>query len=264
MTNSDAFKIRVAKHWRQCSCIGDIVLVTEPYVAPLLRSNIWMVPGRDRNLVVDAGLGLLPLLPILPTEPDHPITLCATHAHRDHIGAAHEFPDVCAHPLEKRAIEEASDNLSLDVSAWADGLLDSFERKGYYCRCGLLTASPFAGFSARDAHLKPARVSRSVDDGDEIDLGDQCFEVLHLPGHSPGSIGLFQRSTGALFSGDVVYDGPLLDDIEGADQEAYSVSMERLLRLPIQMVYPGHGSAFGRARLVEIASHYLSIWERRR
>jgi glyoxylase-like metal-dependent hydrolase (beta-lactamase superfamily II) len=42
-----------------------------------------------------------------------------------------------------------------------------------------------------------------------IDTGDRHFEVLHLPGHSPGSIGLWEERSGTLFSGDAIYDGPL-------------------------------------------------------
>ncbi|MCA3514930.1 MAG: MBL fold metallo-hydrolase [Phenylobacterium sp.] len=256
--------MEVARHWRRRRNIGGFVLITEPHVVPLLRSNIWMVSGRDRDLVIDAGLGLVPLRPYLPTDADRPVTLVATHAHRDHVGAAHEFLDLCAHRLEAQAIEEATDDIPLDVSMWPDELLAGFERKGYQCRCGTLSALPFSGFSAVDEHLKPARVSQLVDEGDIIDLGDQCFEVLHLPGHSPGSIGLFQRSTGAFFSGDVIYDGPLLDDIEGADRGAYCRTMERLLSLPVRSVFPGHGPAFGRSRLLEIARHYLRTWERLR
>jgi len=43
-----------------------------------------------------------------------------------------------------------------------------------------------------------------VRDGDIIDLGDRAFEVLHLPGHSPGSIALFEAATKTLFSGDAI------------------------------------------------------------
>ena len=39
-----------------------------------------------------------------------------------------------------------------------------------------------------------------------------AFEVVHTPGHSPGGIGLFERATGIFLSGDVIYDGPLIDD----------------------------------------------------
>jgi glyoxylase-like metal-dependent hydrolase (beta-lactamase superfamily II) len=241
--------------------VNGVVQVTEPHVAPLLRSNIWMVGGRSRDLVIDAGLGLVPLRPFLTDDLSRQMVLFASHAHRDHIGAAHEFTDICAHPLEAADIAEARDNISLDVEDWPFGLLQSFEQKGYQCRCGMLSAVPFKGFRPADEHLKPARVSRLVDEGDEIDLGDRCYEVLHLPGHSPGSIGLIHRASGALFAGDAVYDGPLLYDIEGSDRQAYRSTMERLLQLPIELVYPGHGAPFGRTRLHEIAKHYLGLWE---
>ena len=66
------------------------------------------------------------------------------------------------------------------------------------------------------------------------------FEVLHLPGHSPGSIGLWEARTGTLFSGDAIYDGPLLDAIPGADEDAYRITMERLRSLPVTVVHGGH------------------------
>ncbi len=49
-----------------------------------------------------------------------------------------------------------------------------------------------------------------------MDLGDRRFAVLHLPGHSPGGLGLWEAETGVLFTGDTLYDGLLLDTITGA------------------------------------------------
>jgi glyoxylase-like metal-dependent hydrolase (beta-lactamase superfamily II) len=91
-----------------------------------------------------------------------------------------------------------------------------------------------------------------------VDLGDRAFEVLHLPGHSPGSIGLWDEASGVLFSGDAVYDGPLLDELDGSDIEAYLTTMERLRRLPVTVVHGGHEPSFGRARLVELCDTYLA------
>jgi len=104
---------------------------------------------------------------------------------------------------------------------------------------------------------KAAKVTREVDEGDVLDLGDRHFEVLHLPGHSPGSIGLWEVATGTLFSGDAVYDGPLLDQLEGSNVADYCVTMERLLGLPVDVVHGGHDPSFGRERLREIARAYL-------
>ena len=90
-----------------------------------------------------------------------------------------------------------------------------------------------------------------------LDLGDRAFEVLHLPGHSPGSIGLWEAATGVLFSGDAVYDGPLLDELDGSDVVAYVATMRRLRELPVGVVHAGHEASFGRERLVELCDAYL-------
>ena len=66
-----------------------------------------------------------------------------------------------------------------------------------------------------------------------VDTGDRAFEVLHLPGHSPGSMGLWEPKTGILFSGDCVYDGPLLDGLEESNIGHYIASMKRLRELPV-------------------------------
>jgi glyoxylase-like metal-dependent hydrolase (beta-lactamase superfamily II) len=96
-----------------------------------------------------------------------------------------------------------------------------------------------------------------VEEGDVIDLGDRSFEVLHLPGHSPGGIGLFERSTGILLSGDAIYDGPLIDEFPDADIGAYCQTMRRLRSLPVTIVHGGHDPSFSRARMVEIVDRYL-------
>ena len=75
-------------------------------------------------------------------------------------------------------------------------------------------------------------------------------------GNSPGSIGLWEAKTRTLFSGDAIYDGPLLDQIPGADIPAYVATMRRLRELPVDVVHGGHDPSFGRARLLEIVAAY--------
>lgn len=94
-------------------------------------------------------------------------------------------------------------------------------------------------------------------EGDVLDLGDRQFEVLHLPGHSPGSIGLWEAASGVFFSGDAIYDGPLLDDLPGSDIPAYVRTIKRLRELPVRVVHGGHDPSFGRERLIELADGYL-------
>ena len=60
------------------------------------------------------------------------------------------------------------------------------------------------------------------------------------------------------FSGDAVYDGPLLDELDGSDITAYVATMKRLRELPVTVVHGGHEPSFGRARLVELCDAYLA------
>jgi len=98
-----------------------------------------------------------------------------------------------------------------------------------------------------------------LDEGDVIDLGDRAFEVLHLPGHSPGSIGLYDAKSRLLFSGDAVYDGPLLDELDGSDVEHYVATMTRLMGLDVEVVHGGHGLSMGLERFREIVQEYLDL-----
>ncbi|MFQ5959554.1 MAG: MBL fold metallo-hydrolase [Alphaproteobacteria bacterium] len=117
---------------------------------------------------------------------------------------------------------------------------------------------PYAGFDASTYAIKAAPATRLVREGEVIDLGDRAFEVLHLPGHSPGSIGLWEKASGILFSGDAVYDGELLDELYHSNVRDYIATMERLRDLPVRVVHGGHCPSFGRARMIEIVDEYIA------
>ena len=95
------------------------------------------------------------------------------------------------------------------------------------------------------------------EDGDVVDLGDRRFQVLHIPGHSPGSIGLWEEATGVFFSGDCIYDGPLLDGFSDSNIADYITSMKRLRDLPVRVVHGGHFPSFSGDRLHQIIRAWL-------
>jgi glyoxylase-like metal-dependent hydrolase (beta-lactamase superfamily II) len=249
----------IAGHWFERKALGEgITLLWEPHVHPLLRCNIWHVAGRDSDLLVDTGLGVASLAEAAADLFDKPLTVVLTHCHMDHAGGAHEFGTCCVHAAEAQALTDASNHLPLDVSVYSPDDLAWFAGIGYDISGGLLTAIPHAGFDPASHAMQAAQASRLIEEGDVVDLGDRAFEVLHLPGHSPGSIALWDAASGTLFSGDAVYDGALLDQIPGSDIPAYIHSMERLRDLPVRVVHAGHDPSFGRDRLVELTDAYLN------
>ena len=116
---------------------------------------------------------------------------------------------------------------------------------------------PDPAYDPTDYALTPAGVTRELAEGDIVDLGDRVFRVLHLPGHTPGSINLYDERRGDLFTGDVAYEGGLIDTCYGSDIDAYVATMQRLQQVPIRRALPGHGQTFGESRLRELAAEYV-------
>ena len=255
---TDLATLPVADPWFVVSQVGDgVSLVTEPHVHPLLRCNVWHVRGRDRDLVVDTSLGLRPLRHVVEHDLGHPLLAVATHVHGDHVGGLHEFDERAIHPLEAAELAAAG-VVTVDARRYGSDVLDPYLAAGYAIGDLLIDAVPSGGLDAATLPRTGAAATVLLDDGDVVDLGDRAFEVLHLPGHSPGSIGLWEATTGVLFAGDAVYDGPLLDELADSDIEAYMATMRRLRELPVRVVHAGHEASFGRARLVELCDGYLA------
>lgn len=86
----------------------------------------------------------------------------------------------------------------------------------------------------------------NLSEGDEIEIGVGRLKVIHVPGHSPGGIALYDKADGILFSGDSLFAGSIgRTDLPGGDQMELLKSIHaKLLILPDDtVVYPGHGPA---------------------
>jgi glyoxylase-like metal-dependent hydrolase (beta-lactamase superfamily II) len=230
----------------------------EPHVHPFLRCNVWFVRGRDRAMLVDTGLGVVSLTEAARDLFEQPVLAVATHHHFDHVGSLHEFAERYAHPEAMRYLA-SSDAMggALNRRGFGPAAWQFFTDAGYLLPDELLDALPTPDFDLDTYAVEPCPANHTLDEGDILDLGDIAFEVMHLPGHSPDSIGLFDRADGTLFSGDAVYDGPLLEGSYAGGPEAYVTTMERLRGLPVTIVHGGHETSFGRDRLVEICDAFL-------
>jgi len=140
--------------------------------------------------------------------------LVLTHAHPDHIGAARAVREATGAAIAAHAGEKA----------WIEDIrLQEKER-------------PVPGF--HELVGGPVRVDRVLTGGDIIPLpAGQSLEVIHTPGHSPGSVSLLHHPSMALFSGDVLPvpgEPPIYDDPVTSIQ-----SLENLMAVPgIRTLYP--------------------------
>jgi glyoxylase-like metal-dependent hydrolase (beta-lactamase superfamily II) len=150
-----------------------------------------------------------------------------THTHLDHIGCLAEiqkqipWAELWMHQLEADLLEQGD------------------ERAVY----GMDT---FRVVSQLQFGLKPGafkfQVNRKLQGGETLDLGDTTWEVIHIPGHSMGSIGLYHRPMKILIPGDVIYADYAIGrfDLYGADAYELKKSLMRLAELEVDILLPGH------------------------
>lgn len=220
-----------------------VTLIHEPWIKPFFRCNMWHVQGRDRDLLVDTGLGHFSLRQNVPLlDRTRPLLCVASHAHFDHIGCHHEFADRWIHEAEAEILADPRPRWTLADPYADDAMFDTLPQ----------------GWNAAAYQVAPAPATKLLADGEVIDLGDRAFTVIHTPGHSPGGIALYEEATGTLIAGDIVYDGELIDDTFHSDHAAYARSLERLRALPVSIVHGGHFASFGRTRLMQLIDNYLS------
>jgi len=90
------------------------------------------------------------------------------------------------------------------------------------------------------------KVSKRLKKGDVVNLEGSNLEVIHTPGHTPGSICLYEPKSKSLLTGDTVFaDGVGRTDFPGGSIEELRKSIERLIKLKetrgVKKIYPGHG-----------------------
>lgn len=256
----------VADTWFETKKIdNDTTLIIEPHIHVLEQANMFLVEGIDRDMILDTGMGVIPFKPFLDTlrrDPDKEIICVSSHTHIDHIGAVHEFDVRLVHPAEADEMAKPSGLTSLFRRDMPEALLQTFLDAGYPpIGETLIEALPYEGYDPESYRLQGAPATGLLNHGDTVDLGNHVYEVLHLPGHSPGGIGLFEAATGVLFAADAIYDGPLIFEGPGMSVADYRNTFELLKGLDVKTVHGGHDPSFDRARMLEIINHYETLWD---
>ena len=221
-----------------------ISLIHEIYVANFMRCNIWHVRGKEFDLIIDTGMGLSSLKKFIIDEIDKPIISVITHSHFDHCGSLHEFENRLGHKSEAKIIQNMRNEDIVFSGAWKE--------------IQIIDKVKFPNYEGNTFHVTPTTLTGFLDEGDVIDLGNRTFKILHLPGHSPGSIGLLDTKSKELFSGDALYDGELLDEFYHSDKTLFKKTLNRLKNLDVEIFHGGHFPSFNKKRAHKIIETYLS------
>jgi len=189
--------------------IGDIIMVQLSDV----DSNIYLVG----DTIVDTGVGfnfirLRDVLRVFKMPMDTIKNIVNTHYHFDHIGGNGYFTaaQISIHEADAPVLENGDAETSV--------------------------AEFFGG------NMHKMKVARKLKDGDVVKMGAREFQVVHTPGHTPGSICLYDKNDKTLISGDTVFAGGVgRTDLPGGDFEQLKGSLQKLSKMDVQKILPGHG-----------------------
>ena len=158
---------------------------------------------------------------------EHIKRIIMTHTHLDHIGCLKEireripWAELWVHRAEAEFLERGDER-----TVYGMDMFESMCRQQYDLQPGSFTF----------------HVDSKLQGGERLNLGSMDWEVLHVPGHSAGSIALYHSDKGILIPGDVVYADHAIGrfDLHGADASELKDSLLRLADLEVDILLPGH------------------------
>lgn len=205
-------------------------------VDPGYDANMYLVMSGT-SVLIDTGTGLqseecVELLSesIDPKDIDR---IILTHRHIDHVGGAKALSEAC------------------------DATLYASEDEAPSLRSGdqATTAARMFGKNLDKLDVE------SIGYGDAIEIGAEKLRVIHTPGHTKGSICLYEEGTKSLLCGDTVfaYGGVGRWDFPTGNLQELVESVKGLTEIPIENLYPGHGPAVKGNAHKHIQASYRSL-----
>ena len=204
-----------------------IFLVSEP-----VHVNSFLIEGSSAAALIDTGLGIGNIRQVAEDLASHDVFALNTHYHFDHSGGNHWFSTRLIHedgaPIIERPVEA---DLYRRYGEFIGQLMDALPRfrdldeRFFHFLTEETTPRPLpADFDLAGWSYQPTTATRTLRDGDTVDLGGRELTVLHTPGHTPDCICLLDERNGVLFGGDTINTGPIYAQAADSDVEAFARS----------------------------------------
>lgn len=183
-----------------------------------VQTNCYLVSNADKEcLIFDPGEEAPKIKGLLKKRGFTPLAILLTHAHFDHIGAVDDLRDDYGIPAYLHYLE-----------------------REWLGRPNLNGSGKYAALP--DYRIKEA--DRLITDEKKLDIGSFTMDLLHTPGHSPGSITFSFKEEGFAIVGDTLFRGSIgrTDLIDGSEVKLLQSIRQSILSLPGGTVlFPGHG-----------------------
>ncbi len=225
---------------------GGVVRVTHALPWALDHVHCYAVPSADGWTLIDTGLGTQGTASawqeaLAQMGRPRVTRLVLTHYHPDHVGGGALLADL----VQPEEIVQGRRDAALARAAFgADRDLEAYRR--YLLAHGMPVGHAAEVVAAEvSLPLDMAQPTLLVEEGDRLEMGDENFLVLELPGHAPGHIALLGERSGRLFAGDVLLERitpnvGLWQDSGPDPVRDYLATLDRLAQIRPAVVYPGH------------------------
>lgn len=221
---------------------GDAVMIEENYYkAVKIADGIFhiyepgavystLIIGETRALLIDTGYGFGDLAGFVRTLTDKPLEVVLTHGHTDHCGGHYQFPSVHMNLMDMPTY------LKYETTQ-KKMIVEKFKRDRSAAELPDVWPEDFD----ENAYLQhPIRQFEPLRDGQIFDLGSRQEEIIFMPGHTVGSVVVFDRQTGLLFSGDNISDSLWILFDTSAPLTQYVSKLKEVAELPLKGIVASH------------------------
>lgn len=196
-----------------------------------IETNCYIVfEQNNKGIIIDPGDDSDTIIDFVENKNIEVQYILNTHGHYDHIGANDSLADyfnapIYIHKQDNYMLEKVEENFSMYINK----------------------------------DIQSRKADKLLYDGNIIELGEHKWHVLHTPGHTKGSIVIYNKEQRIMFTGDTLFaEGWGRTDLPGGNKEQIKISLKKLLTFDgSYRCYPGHGESFLLSKRYQVIKNLL-------